>query len=135
MGLSAGGSRREGLTAASPRQGKDLPAATSASPGKDALSVDAAPRAQQPEEVPVGADTDSMPWDAPRPRLRERFTRAQLVSRSSWAAGGLLIAYAAAAFAFRGMWLDLTSRTRPRPTRPESHHSLNSRWAWQAPAQ
>lgn len=70
--------------------------------------MDAAPRDQPPEDGPVGtADTDSMPWDAPRPRLRERFTRAQLVSRSAWAAGGLLIAYAAAAFALRGMWLDL----------------------------
>ncbi|WP_327288337.1 hypothetical protein [Streptomyces sp. NBC_01198] len=71
--------------------------------------MDAAPRDQPLEDGPEGAtDTDSKPWDAPpRPRLRERFTRAQLVSRSAWAAGGLLIAYAAAAFAVRGMWLDL----------------------------
>jgi hypothetical protein len=47
-----------------------------------------------------------MAGDAPRPRLRERFTLGQLALRAARAAGGLLIAYAAVSFLLRDMWLE-----------------------------
>lgn len=51
-------------------------------------------------------DAVSVALDAPRPRLRERFNRRQLAMRAAWAAGGLLIAYAAVAFLAKGMWVE-----------------------------
>jgi hypothetical protein len=68
--------------------------------------VDTAQRNQPPEDGPTEpGDANPAPRDEPRPRLRERFTRGQLALRSAWAAGGLLIAYAAVAFLLRGMWV------------------------------
>ncbi|MFG1811561.1 hypothetical protein [Streptomyces sp. NPDC049040] len=69
--------------------------------------MDTAQRHQQPEDGPGEAGAaHPAAGDAPRPRLRERFTRGQLALRAAWAAGGLLLAYAAVAFLVRGMWLE-----------------------------
>lgn len=68
--------------------------------------MDAAQSEREPEDAPAGLrEASATAGDAPRPRLRERFTRGQLALRAAWAAGGLLIAYAAAVFLFRGIWL------------------------------
>jgi hypothetical protein len=65
---------------------------------EEPLSLEKGP-AEPKDAVPAA-------WDASRPRLRERFTRRQLAARAAWAAGGLLIAYAAVAFLAKGMWVE-----------------------------